>query len=150
MSAYFEGADEFVFDFSGTSENLVKLIDSDLTGESPDFGAQALNDVFTFNLGSKTLKDIQIFSSDGQQSKDLMFGIGESVVKIESFYTDGYAGNGSVGSANQSFVFTSDVSETETYGYSELDQLFGDSYTEFLKTEQGSQFDEGTSYYAIA
>ncbi|WP_339386835.1 hypothetical protein [Vibrio caribbeanicus] len=144
------GADEFVFDFSGTSEDLVKLIDSDLTGESPDFGTQALNDVFTFNLGSKTLKDIQIFSSDGQQSKDLMFGIGESVVKIESFYTDGYAGNGSVGSANQSFVFTSDVSETETYGYSELDQLFGDSYTEFLKTEQGSQFDEGTSYYAIA
>jgi Ca2+-binding RTX toxin-like protein len=144
------GADEFVFDFSGTSEDLVKLIDFDLIGESPDFGTQALNDVFTFNLGSKTLKDIQIFSSDGQQSKDLIFGIGESAVKIENFYTDGYAGNGSVGSANQSFVFTSDVSETKTYGYSELDQLFGDSYTQFLKTEQGSQFDEGTSYYAVA
>ena len=144
------GADEFVFDFSGTSEDLVKLIDFDLNSESQDFGTQALNDVFTFNLGSKTLKDIQIFSSDGQQSKDLIFGIGESAVKIENFYTDGYAGNGSVGSANQSFVFTSDVSETKTYGYSELDHLFGDSYTEFLKTEQGSQFDEGTSYYAIA
>ena len=144
------GADEFVFDFSESSEDSVKLIDFNLDSETEDFGAQALNDVFTFNLGNKVLQDIQIFSSAGQQSKDLKFGIGGSTVTIENFYTEGYEGNGSVGSANQSFVFNSDVSQTETYGYSELDQIFGNSYTEFLRTEQGSQFEEGTSYYAIA
>ncbi|EFP96253.1 bifunctional hemolysin-adenylate cyclase precursor [Vibrio caribbeanicus] len=144
------GADEFVFDFSESSEDSVKLIDFNLDSETEDFGAQALNDVFTFNLGSKVFEHIQIFSSAGQQSKDLKFGIGGSTVTIENFYTEGYEGNGSVGSANQLFVFNSDVSQTETYGYSELDQIFGNSYTEFLRTEQGSQFEEGTSYYAIA
>ena len=83
-------------------------------------------------------------------SKELKCGIGESKVTIENFYTVGSAGSNSVGSANQSFVFTSDGSQTETYGYSELDQRFGNAYTEFLKTEQGSQFEEGASYYAMA